>query len=548
MVNNWHRARLIENASSQSALGFYDSLYQIAIFPSEEVSPSVVIDHEITHVNLVNNTSLGLLEKVISALLWNAQEYGKKEAAAELKLLLRVVYASTELVHEAIAWLGTELQTEGYENKKAPVQYTREVQRLRHLFTKISQRSPLPIQIDFVVMMEIAESIGCYALNPPCIAELWSNPEQISVEFLQTLLQSPLNNPLTRFKQICAQLETVSLQEVQAWSHVQSSLDPDLLEKQRILPKSSKKHFLFRKNIEQLPTTFRLDLEKTGNVQVIKTLANRLGFLEYYESSGSLDEHILKLWESFNFTHTFQPSLDRYAQVVVLETRKNWREFVYSDSEDARKTLSESLLVIVSVMRGELANLNFPSYEKTDPIILTGYPKLDVSTEISKEPLHPTWRTDLESANAFLTGFSKIKPVIASSIAYDFGEGDFKGRCLLRNIPHVVVTIRDFRSLWFAISFLGDKGLRNCKEIEWFAMPSLSGQPNFGYLLLKPANHEFPIVINPCVISEYNRILTVVDQMNSPYDIHLIRSAENPYIRLGSMMKAVAAATGLCPI
>jgi hypothetical protein len=134
------------------------------------------------------------------------------------------------------------------------------------------------------------------------------------------------------------------------------------------------------------------------------------------------------------------------------------------------------------------------------------------------------------------------KPVLASSTGYDFGEGDYKGIDLLRDIPHVVVSIRDFRSLWMSLG--RKKGLRGCRNIEWRAMPSPSGRKYFGFLLFKPADNPFPIVVNPSVVYYHERTITAAIDLPSTA-VQLVERRGDPYEWLGPMTHPVMTAAAV---
>jgi len=130
-------ARNVDNRVVANEYGFYDTHGQIVVIPSRDILPSVVVDHELTHVNLVENTALGLLEQLLRCIEWVAVTDHNKEAEAKMQAPISVILSACEIVHEAVAWFGTELQTGGSENFKAPPRYEEDVKRIwrwaRHL-------------------------------------------------------------------------------------------------------------------------------------------------------------------------------------------------------------------------------------------------------------------------------------------------------------------------------------------------------------------------------------------------------------------------------
>lgn len=140
-----------------------------------------------------------------------------------------------------------------------------------------------------------------------------------------------------------------------------------------------------------------------------------------------------------------------------------------------------------------------------------------------------------------LARIAYTKPVIVSSVGYDFRKADYGGFSILGECPHVVVAIRDFYSLCSGLSH----GLRGSPAIEWRSMPSLNGHKDFGFLLFKPSKQAFPIIINPCVLSKYRRIVSAIDQISWANGVHLIESSGQPYEWLGAMTDAVEMAVAL---
>jgi hypothetical protein len=176
--------------------------------------------------------------------------------------------------------------------------------------------------------------------------------------------------------------------------------------------------------------------------------------------------------------------------------------------------------------------------DAVDRVILTAHSG-QRDYHASGEYRRPTWYADVASARAFLERQVRSKPIVVSSLGYSWEDGDFRGTGLLRNIPHVVGTIRDLRSLWLSLGFYSTMGLRGCRTIEWRPMPSLAGWKYFGFLLFKPADNPFPVVLMPCLVSFYERMMTITKQMKSPYGVELLEGGGNPYDWLGIMTNAV---------
>jgi hypothetical protein len=216
-------ARWHSHTRAKACFGFYDSLYQIALLPHNDVDPHDVIEHEMTHVNIVKNSSLGLLERVLVFLNWKARAERKSGAEEATKSLLDVVMAATEVVHEGTAWFGSELVRKDDTTFRTPPRYSGEVKRLRTLFEKMPEKPFSDLRSDPVSVINVADNIAIYALSPPGVEELWSQPKSISAKTLRRLLSRNLNNPLARFRQICSCLNGVSFPAIDScWQSASS--------------------------------------------------------------------------------------------------------------------------------------------------------------------------------------------------------------------------------------------------------------------------------------------------------------------------------------
>jgi hypothetical protein len=536
MSYSWHRDRRALARHSAGAHGFYDSAYQLAVYRHNEVQPDVIVDHELTHANLVNNTSIGLLEHVLVFLYWTARQSDQQAPANIAQALISTIRAATEMVHEAVAWFGTELQTNGHENTRVPAPYSRDVARLRTLFATIHPTTPATMPSEFDTVMTIAESVATYALNMPSVGELWSLPEQLSPPTLVEFLERAESESLRRFRLICSLLQNAPFSETEAWSRAMWHNDePNAKERRRRLPAPESRWSMLWPS-RTLSAVFRSDLPRSHTIRVIRQLAIQIGLLD--GTSPPSFERIESSWQSFKATHIFNPAFDKYSQVTVVETPTNNRELLYSNDDDSRTALATGSYVLVSLVRGHPDEFNFVQGDAVDRVILTAHSG-QRDYHASGEYRRPTWYADVASARAFLERQVRSKPIVVSSLGYSWEDGDFRGTGLLRNIPHVVGTIRDLRSLWLSLGFYSTMGLRGCRTIEWRPMPSLAGWKYFGFLLFKPADNPFPVVLMPCLVSFYERMMTITKQMKSPYGVELLEGGGNPYDWLGIMTNAV---------
>jgi hypothetical protein len=523
------------------------------VFPEHEILPHVIVDHELTHVNLVANSNVGLLERILLFLEWIAEDNHNHDAADKAHAMSGVVLSATEITHEATAWFGTELQTAGHENLSAPAVYAADVARLRHLFEQMPNKPFTDLQSDLPTVMRIADDVAIYALSLPLMAEFWDHPEIISRESLRSGLRRGQNAPTSRFRRICSLLEKVPFPEVDAWSLALGKTHDRGLEAKADLAPPTRKRTIFSRRPRCVPAVLRHELRAQDTIGVIQALAKRIGlidgkpiklFIDAPANAISGKDALLEAFAWFEVTHAFDRHLDRYSQVCVLETARPARELLLHRSElqDLMYALSGSAYLTVRLARGERVKFHRP-VRAADHVILTGPYG---AKESNGRLLCPTAHAQIRTARNFLEQFGRFdmasKPILVSSAGYDFGAGDYADMSLLKHIPHVVVAIRDFRSLWMSLG--RNKGLRGCTTIEWRAMPSPSGRKYFGFLLFKPTDNPFPIVVNPCVVYYLKRIMTAAEDLPSTA-VQLAESFGDPYEWLGLMTHAVMTAAAV---
>jgi hypothetical protein len=547
----WHAS-----VRAQAAFGFYDSAYQIVLLSGHDVDPHVVVDHEMAHVNLVINSSLGLLERIFVFLAWKARESANLEALEAAESLLSVIISVTEIVHEGTAWFGTELQSEGRENLRAPARYAAESQRLRSLFATMPDKPFTEFRSQAPLLAQIADDIAIYALSPPAVEGLWSQAELITAETLRAALKGKRNDPLMRFREICSRLDGIPFPALEAWSRTVdwgATGNHDL-------PLQRRGRWVFR-NAAPIPAVLRADLYKRGDIgHVLRKLADRIGLrnpTDFWNdtperegcvvSELGLDpqivanwvasEPIIKAFSQFEVTHGVDPGIDRYSQVCILESSRSYRELIFPDASQTCRALSGGSYLTVVLAHGS-------SYKFTQRPINAGEIIVSgpiVASDAEQNLLRPTWHADFAAARTFLRAIGISRPIIAGSIGYDFAVGDYAEVDLLKGIPHVVIATRDFRSLWFSLG----KGLAGSLQIEWRPMPSPSGHPYFGFLLLKPSNSTYPIVINAIILSQNERVVSVADRIPSSLGVQLVRAQGNPYAWMGAMTQAVMTAAAI---
>jgi hypothetical protein len=541
---SWHRTRLAASARAQGSFGFYDSAYQIALLPQQDVLPDVTVDHEMSHINLVMHSSLGLLERILVWLEWAAHWNGIPEAVTKVNALKQVILSATEMVHEAAAWFGTELQTEGHENLKAFTEYAADVKRIRRVFQQMPEKPFSELSKNMPLVMQIVDGLAIHALSPPLMAELWSRPELISPNTLRTGLGRKPNNPLARFRRICSRFEGVPFPQAHAWSR---TMGVEWTEQPRTLPAGRAKMFTFRR-ARDIAASFRSDLYTLGTVPVLRALARQIGLLnsapvrlreDMVPTTQFDDDAIVQAFARFEVTHGINLNLDRYSHVCVLSTSERYRHLIYHEPDHAALALSGSRYLTVHRSLAASAYEFARGSNNPSQVILVGPNK---GRDADGYDVRPSWYVDFPTAKDFLTPYAYSHPIIVGSPGYDFSNGDYEGVTLLKDIPHVVVTIRDFFSLWLA---LGGTGLAGCRSIEWRSMPSPSGRKHFGFLLFKPADKPFPILVNPCLVTYYDRAVTAAELWPSGRGVRLIESRQNPYEWMGAMTDAVMTAAAV---
>jgi hypothetical protein len=391
-------------------------------------------------------------------------------------------------------------------------------------------------------IMSIAEAIGLHSLNIPALRNLWTDPSKKSLMAFQAAIGRGGNDARMRFVALCNGLADIPYPEVRAWSEtVWNPAESDATR----LPGIGSRGLLdtilalglrLARNKEQkgIERVRRSHLMKEDTAKVIKVLTDSL----FPESSHSLPkaEDIEDIWATHMLIHSFSVELDRYAQVCVHEpahTLHVKRELPVTTLRALREFEWSSPFLLARVQRPKLWEMNFIA-QRPREIILTAPGVFGTI---------PTWTAPLEAARTFLQNFGRTKPIIATSLGYSVKEGDFAGTNILREVPHAVTYISDFRSLWMDLA-CWNEGLVGSRIIEYMPLPSISGDPYYGYLLLKPAGRNFPVIVNPYVHYFGRRVISVVDFLPSPRGVRLeMVKNENSADWLGpEMHKTVATA------
>lgn len=551
MSTPWHRNRGSVPGRAHGGFGFYDSAYQIALVPQDELEPAVVVDHEITHVYLVQRSSMGLLERILLWLEWSAHEQGgDPRVIAAIQDMTNAVLRATESTHEAIAWLGTEMQTEEREELRAPPDFAPGVQRLRKTLEGMPGRPEGSLAERHTEVMTIADEIGVVALDLPLMRELWEAPEQV-IRRLDNALRTTSNAPQQRFEWLCSYFETVPYAEALSWAKRRAGIlpateeDPDGV-KVPHLPPGGKDRSIFSRRRAPLPVVRRTDLPRAETAKLMRTLLTRVGLHALVTTAGERpanvlsDDELLEAFDIFDVTHGFLFGLDRYAQTCVLDRREVARERPLPDDPVQNVFLLDLEPYLIVSRNRTPSVVNFARRSEWVEGLLIRAPMRGEDEDGT--PLSSTWTVDEETARPFLRSYSNRGAIIASSVRYDLGAGDFEGMDCLVDIPHVVVAISDFRSLWMRLI---SRGLAESSEVEWKAMPSPAGRKHYGFLVLKPADRSFPVVLNPSPVEHFRRVVSVAEALPSPRGVRLRESLAPPPIWLGAMEHAVMTAAAV---
>jgi hypothetical protein len=277
------------------------------------------------------------------------------------------------------------------------------------------------------------------------------------------------------------------------------------------------RHSISRVRRSQLP------VERTPDV--IKALSDYLtpALSRTYLANSEID--IKELWSSHKLMYMYTPNLDRYAQVCVLGLRQRRSLPIVDSSGLGVEHLVHSPFLIAS-LGGTTRRYEFgiqPNRPKAPQKVFLAAP--------SSFDALPTWHATLSNARLILSRFGR--PIIVSSLGYSFSQGDFEGTQVLRGVPHVVISISDFKYLWLRLL---DEGLAGSRIIEYMPMPSTISGSKFGFLVLKPADKSFPIILNPCVVCYWKRIVGAVDDLKSP-NVRLVQAEQHAQAWLGLRMK-----------
>lgn len=505
---------------------YYDADSSIVlVVGEEEFAPSVAVDHEMTHVVLLRYSGLGLLEQLCSFVRWLGRASAEPWADAveeSVEAVLATTRRMSEPVHEAVAWLGTEIHTRGEEDLVAPERHRRDVGRLWESFAGMAGAPAESEQLQ--PYLHVAEAIGMQALSPSALRPLFdgglfsaARPE----EELRRRLSSAADEPIRRFRRLAAQLRGVEFAEASAWAD-------GVFAAARGQEAETGPAAAVESRLAETQVVPRAELEPRAEALAAAALAR-------VPAATSLDPGELHgRWEWFRTFFTFMLAVDRYAQTSVVPAPRSRPAVVYEgDTAPLEFTLAYALVVSRAASHDE-------PYGWTKPRTDDG---VTVFGAFDDPDQRVVWVTNRAAARHFLAGMAGAKHLVVSEPDYDYAASDFRGSPLVGDLPHVVVRLGDFRSFWLGRAFFHDEGLGGSREIDW--MPAtFPGDPSsyYGLLVLRGAGTRWPVVLNPCVIGQYERIVSIADEFPSPWGVRLARIVSDPFEWLQNMATPVLAA------
>jgi hypothetical protein len=509
----WGRKRELE----QREHGFYDADQMIVLVAGpDELPPFVVVNHEAMHAMLTGRSGLGLVEHLLSLLRWRERPPPGRTFAPALGALR----GETEWVHEAAAWHGTVADTAGHENVAAPRAYRDGVDLLRKLLQSLPG---WPGAADTASSARVAQAVGVHALSPPIARALLADGGVLDASgaALHRALAKPEAAPAARFRAICKALRGTPFAAVEAWARsVLVAADGGAADDLAAAARPA------AERVAPVAAAYRAALADEI-APFLRAAAGRFPQIDL--AGGSVEE----LWESFVITTTVSTSLDVYAQTCVLPLRHR-----------RDPPVSEGPTPPFAFVRAEAVVVSRASDHGDQYAWLGGRADAGV-TLFAHLPDGDTvvWVTSLDAARRFLEHVWVDRPIVASGIGYDYASGDFAGVRLLADLPHVVVRLGDFRSFWVDVALLDGTGLAGATTLEWLPMPFPRNPASpYGFLLLKGEGRDYPVLLNPIVVGQYERVAGVADALPAP-GVRLVAVPQGaPYAWLGPMSRAVVTA------
>lgn len=485
--------------------GLYDLGNQIVVIPSEGVPPDVVVDHEITHINLVLNTSLGRLEQGITFLRRAAAVMGEPVARQRLDQWYgRPLQQACELTHEAVAWFGTEMHAGGRDVLTTPARYRPLVQRLQRLFAPTDIPPMRRSEDDPAGQIDIVENAAQLALNSPVVERILGDPDAaVAAPFGPLLARRREEQPLWRFQAVLDWLERCPAEQLVAWADGRDGRDGrgggdgvDAVDGPTIRSSAFGRR-------RPLPEVRLRDLFRADVDRFVQSVAEASGLGDRTPSDDN-PATWAELWSDGHLVDTFVPQLDRYAQTCVVGPFRS--SIPVTVSADPPPAAEQADIVIAGVVPpGDYRQGWHTPFPEGGGHLIFGGRRFESTAWVSPgEQLRPV----------LLQARDRRAAIAASSNNYAYASADYLSCPLLADIPHTVMALLDFRALWTHLGF-GEGGLAGTKAFEWAALPSPRFGKPYGYLLVKPTDRPYPVVVLP-IAGPPHRVVSAATDLPSP--------------------------------
>jgi hypothetical protein len=199
-----------------------------------------------------------------------------------------------------------------------------------------------------------------------------------------------------------------------------------------------------------------------------------------------------RLWEAHRVL-SYQPQLDRYAQICVVQPEHPLRPSPQLDSFVGE--LHGHVILSIHPLGG---NELEPSSGMVVESGNVGISRLDVDSRTG------SYGSVERSAIREMVAAPNSLRVVASK-GYDLRRGDLAASAVqvMADLPHAVLASAPFLPLWRGLSTLPaalgeEPGVRGATQIEFAVVPSALGS-DYAYLVMRPSPFEWPIVLVPMV-------------------------------------------------
>ena len=242
-------------------------------------------------------------------------------------------------------------------------------------------------------------------------------------------------------------------------------------------------------------------------------------------------------WKWFRAIVSFAWDLDRYSQTCVLPpVRPSSRRVEFFEGDNPPPPLASADEVVVSLGRADTYPYGWSKPRREGLVTL--------ATPRDGNAGWAVWIAAEATAQRYLKGRMHAgAAIVVNGASYDYDAGDLAGGPFLGDIPHVVMRLTDFRSFWCERAVWRLGGLAGSTEIQWKPLPFQTFDSYYGFIVLRDAERDWPVVLIPTVIGKAERVVSVADAVKSPWGAHLVHVESNAYSWLDTMtaMTLVAA-------